>query len=241
MVPERSRATRKPRADVIRNRERLIRAAAEVFRTGGAEASLEAVANRAGVGIGTLYRHFPTREALFEAVYRQEVDQLSCLAESLARTEKPVDALRQWLHADVQVIATKRGMLTALALAIDSSTASSTRRSANSCMVQCPRPKGAWLQASATRKASCLGSSLGRPPGRGFSCRARAARPSTKRRRVRSTVAGWICRASAIAASVLCSSAASRMRARVRIRAGAMPLLSTPRSSVRSLRVRSTW
>src|SRR5215212_1489104 len=121
MVPERSRATRKPRADLIRNRERLIKAAAEVFRTGGAEASLEAVANRACVGIGTLYRHFPTREALFEAVYRQEVDQLSCLAESLARTEKPVDALRRWLHADVQVIATKRGMLTALALAIDSS------------------------------------------------------------------------------------------------------------------------
>jgi AcrR family transcriptional regulator len=114
-------STRKPRADSIRNRERLMKAAAEVFRKGGAEASLEAVAKRAGVGIGTLYRHFPTREALFEAVYRQEVDQLSRLAETLAKTKEPVDALRQWLRADVEVIATKRGMLNALALAIDSS------------------------------------------------------------------------------------------------------------------------
>jgi AcrR family transcriptional regulator len=114
-------STRKPRADSIRNRERLMKAAAEVFRKGGAEASLEAVAKRAGVGIGTLYRHFPTREALFEAVYRQEVDQLSRLAETLAKTKEPVDALRQWLRADVEVIATKRGMLNALALAVDSS------------------------------------------------------------------------------------------------------------------------
>lgn len=114
-------STRKPRADSIRNRKRLMKAAAEVFRKGGAEASLEAVAKRAGVGIGTLYRHFSTREALFEAVYRQEVDQLSRLAETLAKTKEPVDALRQWLHADVEVIATKRGMLNALALAIDSS------------------------------------------------------------------------------------------------------------------------
>ena len=68
---------RKPRADSLRNRERLLDAAAKVFSTGGAQASLEAVAREAGVGIGTLYRHFPTREALFEAVYRHEVDILS--------------------------------------------------------------------------------------------------------------------------------------------------------------------
>jgi len=73
--------TRKPRADAIRNRERVLEAAKAVFSAGGAEASLEAVARSAGVGIGTLYRHFPTREALFEAVYRREVQHLADLAE----------------------------------------------------------------------------------------------------------------------------------------------------------------
>ena len=72
---------RKPRADAIRNRERVLEAAKAVFSAGGPEASLEAVARQAGVGIGTLYRHFPTREALFEAVYRREVEQLVELAE----------------------------------------------------------------------------------------------------------------------------------------------------------------
>jgi AcrR family transcriptional regulator len=75
------------------------------------------VAKRAGVGIGTLYRHFPTREALFEAVYRHEVDQLAELAEQFAREAAPVDALRQWLHANVRLVATKKGMFAALALA----------------------------------------------------------------------------------------------------------------------------
>jgi AcrR family transcriptional regulator len=89
-----------------------------VFGAGGPDASLEAVAKRAGVGIGTLYRHFPTREALFEAVYRREVDELGALAERLAQeAASPVDALRQWLRANVQLVATKKGMLAALALA----------------------------------------------------------------------------------------------------------------------------
>ena len=74
---------RKPRADAVRNRERVLEAAKAVFSAGGPDASLEAVAKRAGVGIGTLYRHFPTREALFEAVYRREVQQLGELAEAL--------------------------------------------------------------------------------------------------------------------------------------------------------------
>ena len=69
--------TRPPRADAVRNRERVLAAAKAVFSKGGADASLEAVAKRAQVGIGTLYRHFPTREALFEAVFRREVHQLS--------------------------------------------------------------------------------------------------------------------------------------------------------------------
>jgi len=111
------KVARRPRADSIRNRERLLEAAAAVFSAGGPEASLEAVAKRAGVGIGTLYRHFPTREALFEAVYRHEVAHLGQLAGQLALEAEPVDALRRWLHANVQLVATKRGMLTALALA----------------------------------------------------------------------------------------------------------------------------
>ena len=110
---------RRPRADSIRNRERLLKAAARVFSAGGPDASLEAVARRAGVGIGTLYRHFPTREALFEAVYRREVDELGDLAERLGQQSAPVDALRQWLRAGVQLVATKKGMLEALALAAD--------------------------------------------------------------------------------------------------------------------------
>lgn len=111
------KASRRPRADSIRNRELLLQAAAAVFSAGGPDASLEAVAKRAGVGIATLYRHFPTREALFEAVYRHEVDHLSELAEQLLVEAEPVDAVRGWLHANVQVVATKKGMLAALALA----------------------------------------------------------------------------------------------------------------------------
>ena len=112
---------RQPRSNSVRNRERLLQAAAAVFSAGGTKASLEAVAKRAGVGIGTLYRHFPTREALFEAVYRHEVDQLGELAEQLAGDADPVAALRRWLHANVRLVATKKGMLAGLALAANSS------------------------------------------------------------------------------------------------------------------------
>ncbi|OPY94152.1 transcriptional regulator [Bradyrhizobium sacchari] len=112
--------TRKPRADALRNRERVLEAAKAVFNAGGPEASLEAVAKRAGVGIGTLYRHFPTREDLFEAVYRREVEQLSELAEQLKTTKDPVDALRRWLRSGVEFVATKKGMVAALALAVQS-------------------------------------------------------------------------------------------------------------------------
>ena len=111
------KTARKPRADALRNRVRLLESAAAIFGAGGPDASLEAVAKHAGVGIGTLYRHFPNREALFEAVYRHEVDQLSDLAECLTSREAPVEALRQWLHANIQLIATKKGMVAALELA----------------------------------------------------------------------------------------------------------------------------
>ena len=111
------KSTRKPRADAVRNRERVLEAANAVFSAGGAEASLEAVARAAGVGIGTLYRHFPTREALFEAVYRREVQQLADLAEQLKQEAPPIDALRHWMRSIVKFVATKKGMSAALALA----------------------------------------------------------------------------------------------------------------------------
>src|SRR3954449_1708164 len=96
MADRSAKIVRKPRADAVRNRDRLLVAAKAVFSAGGSDASLEAVARRAGVGIGTLYRHFPTREALFEAVYRREVDELAALAEALNLEAAPAEALRRW-------------------------------------------------------------------------------------------------------------------------------------------------
>ena len=111
-----AKAHRKPRADAIRNRELLLDAARQVFGARAGQASLEAVARQAGVGVGTLYRHFPTREALFEAVYRRELDELGELAERLAQEAAPVEALRRWLHANVRLVATKKGMVEGLRL-----------------------------------------------------------------------------------------------------------------------------
>src|SRR5262245_27516729 len=108
---------RKRRADAVRNRERVLEAAKAVFSAGGTEASLETVARHAGVGIGTLYRHFPTREALYEAVYRREIELLGELACQLKSETEPVDALRRWLRSNVEFVATKKGMSAALALA----------------------------------------------------------------------------------------------------------------------------
>ena len=115
------KSTRPTRGDSIRNRERLVEAARHVFSAGGRQAKLDAVAREAGVGIGTLYRHFPTREALFEAVYRREVDQLGALAQRLAQDAAPVEALRDWLHANVRLAATKKGMVEALQLVVHGS------------------------------------------------------------------------------------------------------------------------
>lgn len=115
---------RRPRADAVRNRERVLAAAKAVFSAGGPEASLEAVAKKAGVGIGTLYRHFPARQDLFEAVYRREVQQLVELAEELQNAQDapaPVDALRRWLRSNVEFVATKKGMSAALALTVQGS------------------------------------------------------------------------------------------------------------------------
>ena len=107
-------APRALRVDAQRNRDKLLAAAAEVFAASGVEGSLEDVARRAGVGVGTLYRHFPTRDALVEAVYRREVDLL-CDAASALLSELPADeALAEWMRRFVGHVATKRGMATAL-------------------------------------------------------------------------------------------------------------------------------
>ncbi|MFC8614826.1 TetR/AcrR family transcriptional regulator [Micromonospora purpureochromogenes] len=102
-------ARRPKRADARRNYESLIAAAREAFAENGASASLEEVARRAGVGIGTLYRNFPTRQALFEAVYVEEVRALSRSAADLADLP-PWDALVAWLHRFVGYAATKRAL-----------------------------------------------------------------------------------------------------------------------------------
>ncbi len=109
---------RKPRRDALENRVRLIEAAKEILGRGGPEASLEAVARRANVGVGTLYRHFPNRDALFHAVYRQEMEQLVVRAEALDGAADPSGALRQWLHANVALVETKRGLLGALSVVL---------------------------------------------------------------------------------------------------------------------------
>ncbi len=108
--------SRKPRSDALQNRERLIAAAKDVLGQGGPAASLGAVARRADVGIGTLYRHFPTRENLFQAVYAHEVADLVRLAEDLRDDSDSIRALRTWMHAYVALVATKRGLLGALAV-----------------------------------------------------------------------------------------------------------------------------
>jgi AcrR family transcriptional regulator len=99
---------RKPRADSARNRQLLIVAAKAAFSNVGLTVSLEEIARRAGVGIGTLYRHFPSREAVLEAVYRREVEQLAEAVPQLLETSPAGEALHRWMHLFVDFIATKR-------------------------------------------------------------------------------------------------------------------------------------
>ena len=106
---------RRPRrSDARRNYEALLDAARDVFATDGSGAALEEIARRANVGIGTLYRHFPTRHELFEAVYVHEVDQLCQAAEDVAELD-PWDGLVAWLHRFVEYTATKRAIVEELA------------------------------------------------------------------------------------------------------------------------------
>ncbi|PZM15542.1 TetR/AcrR family transcriptional regulator [Rhizobium tubonense] len=105
---------RKPRADAERNRLRLLDTAKAAFAEKGTDVSLEEIAQTAAVGIGTLYRHFPNRDALIEAVYRNETEQLARAAKQLAETHPPVEALREWMFLFIDYIATKHGMYAAL-------------------------------------------------------------------------------------------------------------------------------
>jgi AcrR family transcriptional regulator len=99
---------RKPRADSARNRQTLIDAAKAGFAEVGLNVALEEIARRAGVGIGTLYRHFPSREAVVEAVYRREVEQLAEAVPQVLETSTAGEALHRWMHLFVDYIATKR-------------------------------------------------------------------------------------------------------------------------------------
>jgi AcrR family transcriptional regulator len=102
------------RADARRNRDRLVEVAASAFAENGVDTSLEDIARRAGVGIGTLYRHFPTREHLVEVVYRHEVEALRAAADDLASRHAPDIALAEWMQRFVDYIAAKRGMANSL-------------------------------------------------------------------------------------------------------------------------------
>ena len=111
MPPERSRPLR---ADAQLNENRLLEAAAKAFARDGADTSLKAIAKDAGVGIGTLYRRFPTREALIEATHRNETARLCAAAPELLLDTAPAAALRTWMDRFVEYIATKHGMAQAL-------------------------------------------------------------------------------------------------------------------------------
>jgi AcrR family transcriptional regulator len=105
---------RKPRTDAQRNRERILDVAKEAFTRLGADASLDDIAKQAEVGPGTLYRHFPTRDALIEAVYRSEVEKLAAAESKFAGTMPPVEALRAWMLLFVDHIAAKQIIAPAL-------------------------------------------------------------------------------------------------------------------------------
>ena len=113
-TPGPTHVARPLRADARRNRERLLRSAAVAFAERGTDASLEDVARHAGVGIGTLYRHFPTRDDLVGALIEGQVDELVALGGELLGADDPLDALRTWLTALIAHVARYRGLATSL-------------------------------------------------------------------------------------------------------------------------------
>ncbi len=107
-------AGRKPRSDAQQNRDRILEVAKAAFTRLGADASLDDIAKQAGVGPGTLYRHFPTRDALIEAVYHTEVEKLAAAQRELSAKLPPIEALRAWMMLFVDYIATKQIIASAL-------------------------------------------------------------------------------------------------------------------------------
>jgi len=108
------RAGRKPRRDGQQNRDRILEVAKGAFTRSGADASLDDIAKQADVGPGTLYRHFPTRDALIEAVYHTEVGKLAAAQRELSANLPPIEALRAWMMLFVDYIATKQIIASAL-------------------------------------------------------------------------------------------------------------------------------
>jgi AcrR family transcriptional regulator len=108
------------RADARRNRDRLLSAAVRAFSQDGPDVTLDAIARDAGVGIGTLYRHFPTREALIEAAYRSELAKLCDAVPDLLQDMRPDEATRAWMDRYIEYMTTKRGMADALRVVIAS-------------------------------------------------------------------------------------------------------------------------
>jgi AcrR family transcriptional regulator len=108
------------RADAQRNRDKLLDVAVRAFSQDGPDVTLDAIAKDAGVGIGTLYRHFPTREALVEAAYRNELARLCDAVPDLLRDLPPDQAMRRWMDRFVAYMTTKRGMADALRAVIAS-------------------------------------------------------------------------------------------------------------------------
>jgi AcrR family transcriptional regulator len=107
-------ATRRVRADAQRNLDVLLEAAKAVFAASGVDAPVREIASRAGVGVGTVYRHFPQRSHLVAAVFRREVDACAAAAATLAGQHEPGEALAKWLQRYTHFIATKRGLAAAL-------------------------------------------------------------------------------------------------------------------------------
>ena len=105
---------RKPRADAQRNRERILEVAKEIFTRNGAAASLDDIARQAGIGPGTLYRHFPTRDALIEAVYRSEVEKLAAAEQRFAAKMPPLEALRAWMLLFIDHVSAKTLIIPAM-------------------------------------------------------------------------------------------------------------------------------
>ena len=113
-IPPPPPPARKPRADAQRNRERILEVARLAFTRHGVEATLDDIARQAGIGPGTLYRHFPTRDLLIEAVYRSEVEKLTAAGQRFAATMPPLEALRAWMLLFIDHVAAKTLIIPAM-------------------------------------------------------------------------------------------------------------------------------